>query len=62
MTPDELKAARKQLGLTQAQLADALEIPRRQTIIQWEAGTLKFRHPKILRLALKALIAGLDQN
>lgn len=51
MTPAELKAARKQLGLTQAQLAAELGV-HQSTYAKWEAGTFKIAHPKILELAL----------
>jgi DNA-binding transcriptional regulator YiaG len=37
MTPDDLKARREQLGLSQAGLADALEISLR-SLQNWEQG------------------------
>lgn len=37
MTCEELKAARREMGLTQAQLADVLDTPLR-TVHGWEAG------------------------
>lgn len=41
MTPDEVKAARLQLGMTQQQLADALGLvgdDAVRTVRRWEAG------------------------
>lgn len=54
MTPDELRAARKQLGLTQAQLAAELGV-HQSTYAKWEAGTFRIAHPEILKLALESL-------
>lgn len=54
MTPDELRAARKQLGLTQAQLAAELGV-HQSTYAKWEAGTFRIAHPEILKLALNAV-------
>lgn len=51
MQGNELRAWRKQYGLTQSDLACELEVAR-QTVVGWEAGgTL----PKILVLALREL-------
>jgi transcriptional regulator with XRE-family HTH domain len=54
MTAAELRAARKRLGLTQAQLAALLDIPQ-PTIARWERGTIAIRHGTLLRLALERL-------
>lgn len=59
MTPDDLKAARKRLGMTQPELAAALsDNPDRTPIHQvsiakWEAGTEKIPH--MLARALREL-------
>ncbi|MCI0622304.1 MAG: helix-turn-helix domain-containing protein [Acidobacteria bacterium] len=52
MQPAELKAARKKLGMTQPQLADALGVDR-VSVARWETGTRRI--PPMLRLALKAI-------
>lgn len=49
-----LKAARKRLGMTQHQLADALGI-QRPTVARWEVGIIAIQQPTILRLALERL-------
>lgn len=51
MQGSDLKAWRKQHGLTQTDLASELEVSR-QTVIGWEAGGAL---PKMLALALKEL-------
>lgn len=51
MQGSDLKAWRKNYGLTQTELATELEVSR-QTIIAWEAGKTL---PKVLALALKEL-------
>jgi transcriptional regulator with XRE-family HTH domain len=54
MKPEEIKAYRKSLNLTQAQLAKKLgKTPN--TIARWERGELAVGSPKILRLAFKGL-------
>ena len=54
MKPEEIKAYRAALGLTQAQLARKLgKAPN--SIARWERGELKPGSPKILRLAFKGL-------
>jgi len=52
MKPAELKAARKKLGFSQSQLAEALGVDR-VSVARWETGTRRI--PPMLRLALKAL-------
>jgi len=37
ITPDAIRAARTRLGLTQAQLADRLNVPS-NTVARWEQG------------------------
>lgn len=50
MKPGELKAIRKNLKLTQAQLAKALGVDR-VTVARWETGLRKL--PPMLTLAIK---------
>jgi len=52
MRPAELKALRKNLGMSQAQLAEKLGIDR-VTVARWESGMRNI--PPMLALALKAL-------
>jgi len=54
MTPDELKAIRARLGLTQAQLAEQLGVER-NTVNRWEMGLLPIQ--KITELAVKYLVS-----
>ncbi|MFA7279132.1 MAG: helix-turn-helix transcriptional regulator [Sterolibacterium sp.] len=54
MKPEELKAWRSKAGMTQDQLAKALDVPT-ATIARWETGTMKIRHELILELALEGL-------
>ena len=55
LTPDDVVAARKQLGLTQAELARVLGIAL-TTLQRWELGLT--RPPPYLRLALDHLCEG----
>ncbi len=52
MSGRELKAARKRLGLTQAELAKAVGV-QRVTVARWEARLRKI--PPMLTLAMKTL-------
>lgn len=54
MTPDDLRAFRNKLGLSQAGLARALDVDV-MTISRWERGAMAIQHPTILRLALERL-------
>jgi len=54
MTPDQLKAHRQALGLTQAALATALGIST-QSVSDWETGRKHCALPGLLRLALEHL-------
>ncbi|HEY3052073.1 MAG TPA: helix-turn-helix domain-containing protein [Thermoanaerobaculia bacterium] len=56
---DALRSFRERLGLTQQQLGDALEIPR-NTIARWERDELPIEKSRLLELALRALLAGVD--
>lgn len=53
----ELRSRRGGLGLSQLQLAEALDVPA-NTIARWERGEVPIRHPRILRLALERLAIG----
>lgn len=54
MHGSELQSRRNKLGLTQAQLSAALDIPK-NTIARWERGELPIQHPTMLRLALQQI-------
>lgn len=54
--PEEILAARRRLGLSQAALAKKLSIPA-NTLARWERGELTIQHPELLRLALVAIEA-----
>lgn len=50
---DEIKRVRRELGWTQAELADALGVAA-NTVARWERGELAPRAPDLVRLALRA--------
>jgi transcriptional regulator with XRE-family HTH domain len=52
MTGGELKEKRNELGLTQVQLAEKLDV-KPNTVARWENGVLAV--PKVVSLALEAL-------
>jgi transcriptional regulator with XRE-family HTH domain len=54
MTPDEVKARRERLGMTQAQLARAFGVPR-VTVNRWERGKQGVGLPTIVALAFDHL-------
>ena len=54
-----IKCARSALGMSQTQLADQLEC-RRETVTRWETGALRI--PQAERLAIVALLEGVDQT
>lgn len=59
MTPEEVAAARKRLGLTQAELASWLELEgvhAKDTVRKWESGARPISGPA--RVAIKAFLAG----
>lgn len=58
MTPAEVRAARLALGMTQAQLADALELSDngRRTIRHWETEGGKFRITGPARVAIRLML------
>jgi len=53
MTPTEVRTARATLGMTQRELAAALECSRR-TVINWEDGTAAVPGPA--RVALRLML------
>ena len=59
LRPEELKAFRKRLGLTQTGLAKALGV-QRVTVARWESGLRKT--PSLLPLALKGLSSQLRRG
>jgi DNA-binding transcriptional regulator YiaG len=52
MDGDELKAIRSALGLTQAELAEMLEV-KPNTVARWERGVLSV--PKTVELAMETI-------
>ena len=54
MTPADLLAARRSLGLTQRALAERLGVSQ-ATLWRWETGAMTIQHPAILALALERL-------
>ena len=54
MTGPELRAAREQLGLSQAGLAALLDVSR-YLVSKWEREDVRIAHPRILELALTEL-------
>lgn len=52
MTPEEMKALRKSLDLTQVELAERLEVEP-NTVARWEQGLVKIS--KVVELAVKSL-------
>jgi len=58
MTPEDIKAAREALGLTQWELADALELEGnygKDTVRNWERGKRPITGPA--RVALRLMVA-----
>ena len=62
MTPTELNAARKRLGLTQSGLAEALRLgPNGQrTIRRWESGDIPVTGPATV--AIEAMLAKVQET
>jgi len=54
MTSDELRARREALGLSQSDLARALDVPR-QHVYRWETGTYKV--PPLMEMAMRGVAA-----
>jgi len=64
MTPDEIREARRQLGMSQAQLADALGLSPdngRRAVGHWEDGSKAISGPAVvaIRYMLKYGVDGL---
>jgi DNA-binding transcriptional regulator YiaG len=57
-SPDEIRAFRKAIGVSQAKLAAMLGAASHRTVEAWEAGINNA--PPMLRLAMAALNAGLE--
>lgn len=56
MTPEQIKAARETLGLSQAQLAEVMALRGRAAISEWESGKRK-PDPRSVKL-IQAYLAG----
>jgi transcriptional regulator with XRE-family HTH domain len=54
MSPQELLARRKALGMSQARLAIRLGVSV-NTVARWERRELGIAHPEMVRLALEAM-------
>lgn len=55
MTPDQIKAARRELGMTQAQLAARLRLAESsgpRTVRHWESGTVPITGPASVAIEL----------
>ena len=60
MTPTEVKAARLAMGMTQAQLATALELTGdngKRTVRHWETDCGKFQITGPARVAIRLMLA-----
>lgn len=53
----DLAKFRAAIGLSQQQLADALDLPR-NTLARWERDEMAIEKPRMLELALAALVTG----
>jgi DNA-binding transcriptional regulator YiaG len=54
ITADEIRAARARLKLSQAELAERLDIPV-GTLRNWEQGAQQCANPSLLRIALRCI-------
>lgn len=54
MDADLLRRRRRQLGMTQTDLAAVLGVPQ-QTVSRWETGRHAIEHPRMLALAIEAV-------
>ncbi|MHB8575864.1 MAG: helix-turn-helix domain-containing protein [Dehalococcoidia bacterium] len=54
VTPEELRATRRRLRLSQTALGAELGVPQ-NTISRWELGLVPISHARMLRLALERL-------
>ena len=55
MTPDDLRAARVRLGLTQAELAKALRLSDTRSVRRWEAAGSEVPGP--VQVAVELMVA-----
>lgn len=62
MTPRDLRAARKRLGLSQHGLAEALRMGKHghQTVSQWESDANTRGVPGPVQVAVEAMLRGID--
>lgn len=56
MTPTQLKAARRELGLNQTEMAQQLKTPRR-TYVDWERGSRRI--PGVCEVAVELMLFNL---
>ncbi len=58
MTPDAIKAARKRLGFTQSELAEALRMGANggRTVRRWEAGEMPITGPAAVAIELLVVV------
>ncbi len=61
MTADELRALRKHLGMTQAQLAAALDLTA-SSISNYEGVRGPYKIPRYIELALRGLVEMLESQ
>jgi len=60
MTPDDLRAARGLLGLTQAELGKALRLNTGRAVRRWEAPGSEVPGP--VQVAVELMVAGLKRK
>lgn len=60
MTPKELLSRRRDLGMSQAELAKELGIPA-NTIARWERGELTIARPQMLGLAIRCIESDIEE-
>ncbi len=61
MTPTGLRARRRALGLTQAELGAVLGVAA-NTVARWERGELAMGSPQLVRLALEQVERAFGQS
>ena len=60
MTGPELKARRKELGLTMQDVADRVGLVHRQQVYEWERGKVRPGRKHLRRLAMVLQVSMLD--